>query len=560
MSIADTDCARAWRIQLAHLRQELLSPVNALLGYAEIIQEEITRKERQDLLPDMNRILDAARDLAGKVDRLMDADRSKTPNSAGATQEQELRHELRTPLNAIKGYGEMLLEDIADLSNDSLRADLDRLLVAVTDLLLRLDRIVRFSVDVDETRLASDQTGAVIVSDLMRSLAPVRHEPDAATETGSILVVDDIEANRDLLSRRLTREGHRAVSVAGGHEALQALTDDEFDLVLLDLMMPDINGFEVLVRMKADDRLRRIPVIMITALAEIESAVRCIEAGAEDYLPKPFDPILLRARINACLQKKRWRDREQRYLRRIEDETAKFERLLLTILPRQIIGRLNQGEVMIADRFEGVSVLFADLVGFTKHSARTTPAAMVEYLNRLFLEFDGLARELGVEKIKTIGDAYMAVAGLHDPTPDPFAAIAKMAVGIIDRVGRVNGQFGLPLRIRIGIHSGPVVAGIIGEHRFLYDVWGDTVNVASRLEAYSLPNRIHVSEEIARHLGDPFALEPRGSINVKGKGKLETFFLSQIQARTDVVHPTPLGRVKRNRTLCRPTKPRSLSH
>jgi adenylate cyclase len=528
MSIIDTDSARAWRIQLAHLRQELLSPVNALLGYAEILHEEASRKGHQDILPDMNRILDAARDLAGKVDRLVDSDRAESPpGSAAATQEQELRHELRTPLNAIKGYGEMLREDVANFSSDSLRADLDRLLVAATDLLQRLDRIVRFWVDGKETSLANDQ-GAVIVSDLMRSLGPVRHEPYAVAETGSILVVDDIEANRDLLSRRLTRDGHRVVSVDGGQRALQALAEEEFDLVLLDLIMPDINGFDVLVRMKADERLRRIPVIMITALAETESAVRCIEAGAEDYLPKPFDPILLRARINACLHKKRWRDREQRYLRRIEDETAKFERLLLTILPRQVIGRLNHGEVMIADRFEGVSVLFADLVGFTAHSARIRPALLVEYLNRLFSEFDALARELGVEKIKTIGDAYMAVAGLPDPNPDHCAAIAKMALGMIDRLGRVNSHFGWPLQIRIGIHSGPVVAGIIGTHRFIYDVWGDTVNVASRLEAYSLPNRIHVSQDTARHLVGPFALEPRGSIDVRGKGNLETFFLSRM--------------------------------
>jgi len=530
MSIIDSDSARAWRIQLAQFRQELLSPVNALLGYAEMMHEEASRNGRPDMLPDMNRILGAARDLAGKVDRLVDCDRrkSKSPRPAPATQEQELRHELRTPLNAIKGYAEMLREDAADFSSDSLRADLDCLLVAATDLLLRLDRIVRFSVDVEETSVTSDQTGAVIVSDLIRSLGPVRQDPSAVTETGSILVVDDIEANRDLLSRRLTRDGHRVASVAGGQQALHALADDEFDLVLLDLMMPDINGFDVLVRMKANERLRRIPVIMITALAETESAVRCIEAGAEDYLPKPFDPILLRARISACLHKKRWRDREQKYLRRIEDETAKFERLLLTILPRQVIGRLNQGEAMIADRFEGVGVLFADLVGFTEHSARVTPAAMVEYLNRLFSEFDALARELGVEKIKTIGDAYMAVAGLPDPHPDPFAAIAKMALGMIDRLERVNGHFGWPLQIRIGIHSGPVVAGIIGTNRFIYDVWGDTVNVASRLEIYSLPNRIHVSQDTARRLVGPFALEPRGSIDVKGKGKLETFFLSRI--------------------------------
>ena len=144
--------------------------------------------------------------------------------------------------------------------------------------------------------------------------------------------------------------------MAGGYQALQALNDDEFDLVLLDFMMPDISGFDVLVRIKADERLRRVPVIMITALAETESALRCIEAGAEDYLPKPFDPILLRARINACIHKKRWRDREQEYLRRIEDGTAEFERLLLSILPEQVIGRLNRGETIIADRFECVSV------------------------------------------------------------------------------------------------------------------------------------------------------------------------------------------------------------
>jgi class 3 adenylate cyclase/CheY-like chemotaxis protein len=523
-----TDRARAWRIQLAHLRQELLSPVNALLGYAEIMHEEAARKGRPDILPDMNRILAAARDLAGKIEGLLDGDRAKTSPDSATVQEQKLRHDLRTPLNAIKGYGEMLREDVANFSSDWLRADLDRLLAAATDLLLRLDRIVRFSVNGEETSLAPDQTEAVIVGDLMRSLGPVRQEAYAVTEPGSILVVDDIEANRDLLSRRLTHEGHRVVSVAGGLQALRALADDEFDLILLDLMMPDINGFEVLVRMKADERMRRIPVIMITALAETESAVRCIEAGAEDYLPKPFDPVLLRARINACLHKKRWRDREQRYLRRIEDETAKFERLLLTILPRQVIGRLNHGEAMIADRFEGVSVLFADLVGFTAHSARIKPAAIVDYLNRLFSEFDELARELGVEKIKTIGDAYMAVAGLPDPNPDPFAAIAKMALGMLDRLDRVNRHFGWPLRIRIGIHSGPVVAGVIGAHRFIYDVWGDTVNVASRLEAYSLPNRIHVSQDIARHLAAPFSLEARGSVDVKGKGKLETFFLSRI--------------------------------
>ena len=193
MNVIGADSARAWRIQLAHLRQELLSPVNALLGYAEIMHEEVCRKGRPDILPDMSRVLAAARDLAGKVDRLVDGDREKNPpGPAAATQEQQLRHELRTPLNAIKGYAEMLSEDLADVSSGALQADVDRVLVATTNLLLHLDRIVRFSADVEETSLACDQTGAALVSELIRSLGPVRQDPGAVTETGSILVVDDI--------------------------------------------------------------------------------------------------------------------------------------------------------------------------------------------------------------------------------------------------------------------------------------------------------------------------------------------------------------------------------
>ena len=527
MSMLDSDGGRAWRIQLAQLRQDLLSPVNAVLGYAEILHEEVTRQGPPDILPDMNRILGAARNLASMVDRLIDGDfAAGQSDPTTTTQEQELRHELRTPLNAIKGYAEMLREEVADVPGSSLLPDIDRLLTAANDLLPRLDRIVQFSFDTAGTTFAPDQFGMAAVADLVRSLGPIGNELSEVYETGSILVVDDIEANRDILARRLIRDGHRVTSVIGGQQALQALADEDFDLVLLDLMMPDINGFEVLSRMKDDERLRHVPVIMITALAETESSIRCIEAGAEDYLPKPFDPVLLRARINSSLHKKRWRDREQQYLRRIEVETAKFERLLLSILPEPVIYRLNCGESVIADRFDEVSVLFADLVGFTEHSARTTPTALVEYLNQLFSEFDALAHELGVEKIKTIGDAYMAVAGLPNPNPNHCMAIANMALGMVDRLERVNARFECSLQIRIGIHSGPVVAGIIGTHRFSYDIWGDTVNVASRLEAHSLPNRIHVSRDAARHLVGNFALEPRGGIHMKGKGPQETFFVN----------------------------------
>ena len=171
-------------------------------------------------------------------------------------------------------------------------------------------------------------------------------------------------------------------------------------------------------------------------------------------------------------------------------------------------------------------MLFSDLVGFTEISSRMPPRQLVEQLNTLFSRFDDHASALGVEKIKMIGDAYMVVAGAPEPRADHARAIAEMALRMMRTVTRQTRDLGTPFRARIGIDSGPVVAGIIGTHRFLYDVWGDTVNVASRLEQLSPAGRVQVSERTARLLADSFELEARGTINVKGKGQLKTFFLT----------------------------------
>jgi adenylate cyclase len=251
--------------------------------------------------------------------------------------------------------------------------------------------------------------------------------------------------------------------------------------------------------------------------------IRCVEAGAEDYLPKPFNSVLLRARISACLERKRWRDRERRYLERIELERQRHEALLHNILPGQIVTRLNNGEVVIADRIERATILFADLVGFTAVAARLTPGVLVENLNRIFSALDDLCRELGIEKIKTIGDAYMAAAGLPMPRPDHAESIADFALAMLHTLEALSPTMDVPFQIRIGIHTGPVVAGVIGSHRFLYDIWGESVNLASRLE---LPGRIHVSPQLSEILASRYQLEPRGPIKLRGIGKLRTSFLT----------------------------------
>jgi class 3 adenylate cyclase len=265
---------------------------------------------------------------------------------------------------------------------------------------------------------------------------------------------------------------------------------------------------------------------MISGLRETDSVIRCIEAGAEDYLPKPFDPVLLRARIGACLERKRWHDRERHYLARLEAEKERSEALLRNILPGRIVGRLNGGETVIADRLEEVTILFCDLVGFTEVASRTAPGRLVADLNRLFSAFDALTGALGVEKIKTIGDAYMAGAGLPEPRPDHAEAAAELALRMLEAVERLNREAGTAFQVRIGMHTGPVVAGVIGTHKFTYDVWGDTVNVASRLEGHGLPGRVHVSDEVRRALGQRYEFEPRGAIGLRGRGQMETFFLA----------------------------------
>lgn len=206
-------------------------------------------------------------------------------------------------------------------------------------------------------------------------------------------------------------------------------------------------------------------------------------------------------------------------------EKARAEELLLNVLPASIAERLKRGQRPIADGFPRVSVLFADIVGFTKMSERVTPEELVERLNRMFSSFDDLADKLKLEKIKTIGDAYMVAGGLHSHEYDHAQMIAEMALGMQRRASDFSSEFGEALSIRVGIHTGPVVAGVIGKRKFIYDVWGDTVNTASRMESHGEPGMIHVTEDTARLLKDSYELEPRGEIVVKGKGPMRTWFL-----------------------------------
>jgi adenylate cyclase len=345
-----------------------------------------------------------------------------------------------------------------------------------------------------------------------------------------ILIVDDNEDNRYTLRLLLESDGHeRVIDASGGKEAIALLEREKFSLVLLDLMMPDLNGDEVLKIIKANPDSRDLPVVMISADTDTEKVSKCIELGADDYLAKPFNPIILRARIASALRRQSLRALETEYLGKIEQAKKHSENLLRNILPPEIAARLRNGESNIADHFEDITVIFADIVGFGKMTARMKAFEIVGCLNQLFSEFDRLADDRGVEKIKTIGDNYMAIAGLPMPRSGHARIATKLALDMIAATGRLQSRLPVPLSIRVGLHSGSVMAGVIGTHKFAYDVWGDTVNIAARVEAASHPNRVLVSAVTAKMLGSEFELDGPHNIDTKEARVIETFFVTQRQ-------------------------------
>jgi len=341
---------------------------------------------------------------------------------------------------------------------------------------------------------------------------------------GNILVVDDHRTTRLKLSLGLKQQGHMVVEAENGRQAIEKLQSGPFDLVLLDILMPEMNGYQVLEQMKKNQALRDVPVIVISAHDELEDIVRGIELGADDYLPKSFNPVLLKARIGACLEKKRLRDQEQAILQEIQYERERSDRLLLNILPDSVAERLKQGEA-VADYFDQTSILFADITNFTQFSAGKTPSEIVALLNQIFSAFDKLTEKYALEKIKTIGDAYMVASGLPKPRHDHLEALVEMALGMRKVMGDFHKSGTCDLDLRIGINTGPIVAGIIGYKKFSYDLWGDTVNVASRMASYGIPGKIQVTQEVYRQLKDRYCFEERGPVQVKGKGTMITYLL-----------------------------------
>ncbi|HCG69228.1 MAG TPA: hypothetical protein DE147_02160, partial [Gammaproteobacteria bacterium] len=248
----------------------------------------------------------------------------------------------------------------------------------------------------------------------------------------SILVVDDNPANTEYLSRKLNAAKHTVFIANSGLEAERLLNGDtHIDLVLLDILMPDLSGYEILGRNRELLQCKNIPVIVVSSLDEQETVYRCLESGAQDFITKPVNFMILAARINSALERKYLLDREEEHLAKIEAEKQKNEELLLNILPQPIAMRMKANEYLIADSVASCSILFADIVGFTPLSEALGPVRVVEMLNKIFTEFDNFCEDIGVEKIKTIGDNYMVAGGVPTPDQEHAPKVAQMAIAMM---------------------------------------------------------------------------------------------------------------------------------
>lgn len=333
-----------------------------------------------------------------------------------------------------------------------------------------------------------------------------------------ILIVDDLEDNLKVLSETLQEHGYHPLQAKSGERALQIAAKARPDLILLDVMMPGMDGFETIQALKAEAATADIPVIFISALGQIEDKVKGFQSGAVDYVSKPFQKEEVLARVGTHMKLRQ-------ALRTVEAEMARSERLLHAILPQAVAQALKDGGSSPPQLFPDVTVLFSDLVGFTERSAALDPATLIAELNDLFTTFDAVMDRHGCERIKTIGDAYLAVCGMPSSCPDHALRLCRAALDMRAALEARNATSPLKWELRIGLHSGPVVAGIVGTNKYIYDVFGDTVNTASRMEGQSEPMKITLSQTTADLVRTTLRVVDREAAEVKGKGSMRMSFL-----------------------------------
>lgn len=370
-----------------------------------------------------------------------------------------------------------------------------------------------------------------------------------------ILVVDDRQENVFLLEEMLRQQGYSNVTASTDPLQVAPLhLEHRFALILLDMQMPGLDGLGVIEQLRSTMTELFLPVMVITAQSDFELRIRALSAGARDYVTKPFVVAELLQRIRNLLEVElSYRDRIDQAeileakvrertlaLQRSEAELetkvaartaelanaeARTLELLRNILPGDLVAELLSTGTTRPVRHDAATVLFTDFSGFTQAASSMPPDQMVAELNEIFAAFDDICDACGIEKIKTIGDAYMAAAGLPTGCADHAQRAVRGGLRFIEFIQHRNQSSAFKWELRVGVHSGPVVAGVVGKRKYAFDVWGDTVNIASRMESAGEPGRVNASAYTVHLVQHAFDCEYRGKLGAKGKGEIDMYFV-----------------------------------
>jgi adenylate cyclase len=527
--------------RLSTLRHDLRTPFNQIIGYAEMVGEDAEDSGAEEINAQALAVAAAAHSTLTQLTSALTGNPEQITPEHLAT----AREEMTEPLAALEQTTRDLRAAVEASSQlpEETAGNLQHVEGALTTLRSLVEATSQWHLPTPEpvsVRAIPVAPPAPVIEEPAQPALTVSTPLDAPrhvdTAKATILIVDDHIENRDLLRQRLDREGFKTAVAANGLDALQILAEKPIDLVLLDVLMPGMDGIEVLQRIKASDTLKSIPVIMISALDEIERVVQCIESGAEDYLSKPFNPVLLRARIGVTLERKRLRDEEEHQRAEMKVMLAELARerknahdLLLNILPEKVAQDLQSGH-SAPMYFEDCTICFTDFVGFTLSTENMAAELVVEELHTFFTAFDLVMERYGLEKMKTIGDSYMYASGLPKRHPaNPVNALLA-ALELLQETKRLAERPSAPgWRLRIGLHTGPVIAGVVGIRKFAFDIWGDSVNFASRMESSGSPNTINISERTYARVKDFFQCEHRGKVMTKDKREVDMYFVRGVQ-------------------------------
>jgi len=510
------------------LRQELLAPVLSVEGHAELLNEQIGD---EDCLADLEKIRTAASQTRQLVDEMLAAETQQCEDEERDRQRSAFKHDLRNSVGAISGYSEIILEELEDadeLSEDA-RTYLSHQLADSGKLLQMLDTLFQSDHDF----------GANSGSDLNMDISSVFDSFDRSDAesgeliSGNILVVDDNDSNRNLLAHQLNRQGHRISTASSGREALDMFREEKPDLILLDLFMPDMNGYEVLQEMNKDEALRAVPVIIITGLSDKSAAVKCIEAGAFDLLIKPVNPSLLQARVVACLERKAWHDKEKAYQLELEKSYTFIRKVFGRYLSDEVVQQILESDdgMQMGGGKQTVTIMMTDLRGFSILSQQLDPQDCVAMLNNYFGVMTPLIQKYNGVIDEFLGDAILAIFGApvvsDDHAQQAVACAIEMQRAMVE-VNHNNLQKGLPtLEMGVAVNTGEVVVGNIGsETRLKYGVVGHHVNLTARIESFTVGGQVMASEYTIAHLESEVSIAR--SLEVEAKGINEPVTIHEI--------------------------------